>query len=370
MKFTSFKLVLTSLLCAALTACGGGYSPGDSEVLLQPHPVATGAGTLTDVAVPTPRQAAARTPDATSFLNWAESAYPNYFPPPQSNKTLEVWTYRYYPQTDIYLGTNTSGDVLGLVGTGGGAYNAVPLGKIADFACSVYPSDCETTNVAPIANAGVAQNVVVGNVVTLDGSASSDANSDPLTYAWALTSKPAGSTATLSSSTLAKPTFTADVAGMYVVSLVVNDGKLTSTSVSNTVTSVARISGALGISYADNYRDFCGISGKLTTVSSGGTGTWSFSNCSVFGTAGSPLLARLQNNGSTALTLTQIHILAGNFGKAWSISPSSQTINPGSTVDFALPLWLSLEVTNAVATFSLIGEPNLVVQLKGSMTLP
>ncbi len=142
MKFTSFKLVLTSLLCAALTACGGGYSPGDSEVLLQPHPVATGAGTLTDVAVPTPRQAAARTPDATSFLNWAESAYPSYFPGAQANKTLDVWTYRYYPQTDIYLGTNTSGDVLGLRGQGGGAYESIPLGKISDYGCSVYPSDC------------------------------------------------------------------------------------------------------------------------------------------------------------------------------------------------------------------------------------
>jgi len=225
-------------------------------------------------------------------------------------------------------------------------------------------------NAAPVANAGVEQRAVIGLTVALDGSASSDANSDALTYAWTFTSKPSGSSAVLSSATSAKPTFTADMAGMYVVSLVVNDGKLSSTSVTNTVTAVPRISGALGISASDNYFDFCGITGQFTTVSSSGSGTWSISNCSVFGTAGSPLLARLQNNGSTALTLTQIHILAGNFGKAWSISPSSQTINPGDTVNFALPLWLSLEVTNAVATFSLTGEPDLVVQLKGSMTLP
>ena len=84
------------------------------------------------------------------------------------------------------------------------------------------------TNVAPVANAGVTQHVVAGSVVTLDGSASSDANGDSLTYAWTLTSKPAGSTAALSSATSAKPSFTADVVGTYVLSLVVNDGKASS----------------------------------------------------------------------------------------------------------------------------------------------
>jgi hypothetical protein len=81
--------------------------------------------------------------------------------------------------------------------------------------------------------------VVAGSAVTLDGSASSDANSDPLTYAWTLTSKPAGSTAALSSATSAKPTFTADVAGTYVGTLTVNDGKVNSTAAVAAVTSSA-----------------------------------------------------------------------------------------------------------------------------------
>jgi hypothetical protein len=88
-----------------------------------------------------------------------------------------------------------------------------------------------TGNTAPVANAGVAQNVVAGSVVTLDGSASSDANGDTLTYAWILTSKPAGSSAVLTAATSAKPTFKADVAGTYFGTLTVNDGKVNSAPV-------------------------------------------------------------------------------------------------------------------------------------------
>lgn len=84
------------------------------------------------------------------------------------------------------------------------------------------------TNTAPVANAGVAQNVGIGSLVTLDGSASSDANGDALSYAWSLSSKPAGSGAALLSGTTPRSTFVADVAGTYTASLTVSDGKLNS----------------------------------------------------------------------------------------------------------------------------------------------
>ena len=93
------------------------------------------------------------------------------------------------------------------------------------------------TNSAPVANAGTAQSVVVGAVVTLDGTSSSDSNSDPLTFKWSWGAKPSGSTAALSSDTSAKPTFTADKAGTYVLTLIVNDGKVSSAISAVTITS-------------------------------------------------------------------------------------------------------------------------------------
>jgi len=61
-------------------------------------------------------------------------------------------------------------------------------------------------NVAPVANAGASQSgKSVGKPVTLDGSASSDANNDPLTYTWTQTG---GASVTLSDVHAVKPTFT------------------------------------------------------------------------------------------------------------------------------------------------------------------
>ena len=94
-------------------------------------------------------------------------------------------------------------------------------------------------NIAPVANAGTNLTVASGALVTLDGSASSDANRDVLTYKWIMLGKPSASTAALSSSTVAKPTFTADVTGTYVASLIVNDGLVNSTATSVAITSNA-----------------------------------------------------------------------------------------------------------------------------------
>jgi hypothetical protein len=83
-------------------------------------------------------------------------------------------------------------------------------------------------NAPPTANAGPNQNVLFGNTALLDGTGSSDPESEPLTYKWAIDSGPSGTAATFDDSTKAKPVFTPDMKGLYVISLVVNDGEIDS----------------------------------------------------------------------------------------------------------------------------------------------
>ncbi len=112
--------------------------------------------------------------------------------------------------------------VLGLTACGGGSSSSVERE--------------EPTNNAPVANAGAAQSVTTGAEVTVSGAESSDADNDTLTYAWELTTVPDGSTAELSSGTTETVTFTPDIGGEYVVSLIVNDGTTNSSASTVTIT--------------------------------------------------------------------------------------------------------------------------------------
>lgn len=115
------------------------------------------------------------------------------------------------------------------------AFTATAVGDNATAAVSFIRLR-EAANVAPTANAGVDQSVATGALTTLNGSASSDPEGEPLSYAWTQT---AGTTVTLSSASAASPTFTPATAGVRTFQLVVTDGTgATSTdTVAITVTS-------------------------------------------------------------------------------------------------------------------------------------
>ena len=110
---------------------------------------------------------------------------------------------------------------------------------VNDGAANSNPASVTITalaNVAPVANAGVAQSAYLGDLVTLDGSASSDANGDALTYAWTARSYPLFFAPTIVGANTARPNIKLNDAGTYVFSLVVYDGQVSSAASTAIVT--------------------------------------------------------------------------------------------------------------------------------------
>lgn len=85
-----------------------------------------------------------------------------------------------------------------------------------------------TLDSRPVSNAGPDQTVHVGDTARLDGSGSHDADGDPLTYRWSLSTRPANSAAALAGETTASPTLPIDSPGTYIAQLIVNDGHMDS----------------------------------------------------------------------------------------------------------------------------------------------
>jgi len=154
------------------------------------------------------------------------------------NRLTYVWSLTSVPSGSAASLSSSSSPQPTFIVDKAGTYTAQLI--VNDGIVSSAPSTVTitTSNSAPIARSGRSQTGAVGTMVHLDASGSSDFDGDPLTYSWAITNAPAGSSAGLSSATAVRPTFVADKAGTYLVQLIVNDGTVNSVASTMTVSTV------------------------------------------------------------------------------------------------------------------------------------
>ena len=151
MKMLSrFALTLITLSTAALVACGGGETAGSTQPAAQtetqtPKPaiaaVAANAAPAAADAPAAPLAAPPRAVDATVFMDWAQTRFPNFFPSAQQNIVRTGFLVRYYPESGNFLAVTNEGNVYVLGELTGGAL--VLVGNVSAFACAIYPDSCQ-----------------------------------------------------------------------------------------------------------------------------------------------------------------------------------------------------------------------------------
>ena len=217
MKSKTLCLVLAALLVAFLFGCGGGGSSGNSNA---DAVTSANATPLADAGTnQTVKEGSLATLDGTGSSD------------PDGDAITFAWTITAKPEGSSATLTDPDKEKPSFTADLPGDY-MVQLVVTDSQGAASDPAEVlvkSTPNSAPVANAGEDQVIAdIDATVQLDGSQSTDPDGDAITFAWAITTKPEGSLASLSDSTADKPTFVADVRGDYVIELVVNDGLISS----------------------------------------------------------------------------------------------------------------------------------------------
>ncbi len=137
-----------------------------------------------------------------------------------------------------------------------------------------FENQAGAVNTKPVAVLGTNTTGTVGDEFIANASNSSDADNDALTYQSTL-QVPAGSSATLSDANTVNPRFTMDVAGEYVLTLIVNDGTENSDPATQTITAVE--AGNVVANAGNDSVQYVGQSFVLSGAASTGGSTYSWS---------------------------------------------------------------------------------------------
>ena len=174
------------------------------------------------------------------------------------------------------------------------------------------------TNLAPVADAGPDQTVAVASVVSLNGSASTDADGHlPLHYVWTQTGGPS---ATLDDANLSTPVFTSPaVSAVLTFTLAVSDARGLAAAVSDTVVITVvdiGISGLTAQNSGPTRLDDATLFTVTITAGSGVTYAWDFGD-------GSPL--------ESGMAASHVYTAAGSYNAVVSATNAHGTVS-ASTV--------------------------------------
>lgn len=184
-----FAAVLATFVVAlTLAACGGGGGGGSvtpPPVAQQPSwsntviPTAQAPASAQAVASSAPRKAAAQPADpwngvdkvvaTEQLLDFGQTFYSQYFPGARATAVFEQYRYRYYPETDCYLGVDQNTAGVHVMGCSFGTSPAY-VGQLTQF---ILPSGAVTSWWPPVF-IQMGQNVTADQVVRLPAGCTSE----------------------------------------------------------------------------------------------------------------------------------------------------------------------------------------------------
>jgi uncharacterized protein (DUF1800 family) len=129
----------TVLATAALAACGGG-----SGATPPPQMLALAGAKRDTTFLRSPLAAPMASPgsnvfDATALMDWAQGAFPQYFPSAQGDQVYAPYIFRYYPENGTYLGV--AGNDVYVIGPVTGNV-LLWVGTLSSFSCMARPASC------------------------------------------------------------------------------------------------------------------------------------------------------------------------------------------------------------------------------------